>query len=264
MKKIVVAAIGLMVAGEPALAQTATAVGTGVANSRSRSDSTAVAVSGQGGTGGNPVANVTIQGTTIPTATQSTITQQGTTTLRTNPAVFAPGLTAAGLETCLGSASGGLSLAGFGLTGGSSYPDEGCQARLDSRTLWSFGLRRAALARLCLRPDIYRSMPDVCVQYLPQVQQTGYAVVERPQIAPSYRMQAETSSNEAYSGGPIMLVEGKTGKDRLCRDYDAPKQKCKHWDGEVSPKHLAKGKKAVTAPVVAETTTAPAVNSEGK
>ena len=40
-------------------------------------------------------------------------------------------------------------------------------ARLDARTLWSMGLKKAAVARLCLNDDIYRAMPEVCRQYLP-------------------------------------------------------------------------------------------------
>jgi hypothetical protein len=30
------------------------------------------------------------------------------------------------------------------------------------------GLKKAAVARLCLNGDIYRAMPEVCVQYLPK------------------------------------------------------------------------------------------------
>lgn len=263
MKKVMAAAICVMAVGEPAWAQQATAVGTGIAASRADSKSTAVAVSGQGGTGvgtgGNPIANVTIQGTQIPTSTTQTINNQGTSTVKNVPSVFSPGLAAAGLETCLGSVSGGGSFVGTGFSFGSTIPDPGCAARLDARTLWSMGLKKAAIARLCLGTDIYRAMPEICATYLPQTQPVGYA--------PAAYAQAETSQSEAYSGGPIMLVEGKTGRDRLCKDYDAPKQKCRHWDGEVSPKHLAmkKGKTTVAASAAPETTTAaPAVTSEGK
>ena len=91
----------------------------------------------------------------------------GTTTVKNVPSTVAPGLAAAGLETCLGSASGTVSAVGFGIGGGSTYRDEDCTARLDSRTLFAMGLKSAAVARLCVRPDIWRSMPDICAQYWP-------------------------------------------------------------------------------------------------
>jgi hypothetical protein len=61
----------------------------------------------------------------------------------------APGLAAAGIETCLGSASGGLSVMGTGLTFGGTTPDEGCSIRLAARQLNAFGHPRAALALMC-------------------------------------------------------------------------------------------------------------------
>ena len=48
-------------------------------------------------------------------------------------------------------------------------------------------------------------------------------------------------------GGPIMLVDGRSGKDRLCKDYDAPKQRCRHWDGI---NHASK-KKLASSPTIA-------------
>ena len=62
---------------------------------------------------------------------------------------MAPGLAAAGIETCLGSASGGLSLMGGGFTFGSTKVDEGCTVRLLARQLFAFGFKTAALALMC-------------------------------------------------------------------------------------------------------------------
>jgi hypothetical protein len=198
----------------PAWAQTATGIGTGIGVAKSRSESNAVAISGQGGQG---VGSVVVQGTQVPTATTATINNTGTSTVRNVPSVFSPGLAAAGLETCLGSVSGGGSFVGTGFSFGSTIPDPGCAARLDARTLWAMGLKKAAIARLCLNPEINRSMPEVCGTYLPQAQvaYTGYYL-----------------SAENYSGGQIMLVEGKTGQERLCDNYDAAKQRCRAWAGE--------------------------------
>jgi hypothetical protein len=72
-----------------------------------------------------------------------------TTHLVTPPTTVAPGLAAAGIETCLGSASGGLSLMGGGFTFGSTKVDEGCTIRLLARQLFAFGFKTAALALMC-------------------------------------------------------------------------------------------------------------------
>src|SRR5215475_10530514 len=158
MKRLLLAAIVAMAASGPAWGQSSAATGTGVGVARSTSRSQAI--SGQGGTGvgigGNPSATIT---------TNSSVPADQTVT--NVPSVFAPGLAAAGLETCLGSVSGGGAFVGTGFSFGTTIPDPGCAARLDARTLWSFGLKKAAVARLCLNPDINRAMPEVCVKYVP-------------------------------------------------------------------------------------------------
>jgi len=73
----------------------------------------------------------------------------GTNRILTAPTVVAPGLAAAGVETCLGSTSGGLSLMGGGFTFGTTMVDEGCTIRLLARQLYAFGFHQAALALMC-------------------------------------------------------------------------------------------------------------------
>jgi hypothetical protein len=231
MKRLVLPAILAVAIPVPALAgdTTAVGIGTGIAKSTSVSSSKAVAISGQGGTGvgvgtgGNPAATVNIAGN--PANTVATVNNEGTSTVKNVPAVFAPGLAAAGLETCLGSVSGGGSFVGTGFSFGSTIPDPGCAARLDARTLWSMGLKKAAVARLCLTAEIQRAMPEVCVHYLPQPVAAAYPVAlpggePTPLIAPAY---------PGYVGGEIWLVEGATGHDRLCKDYNAVQQRCRVW-----------------------------------
>src|SRR5215475_4023936 len=190
MKRLLLAAIVAMAASGPAWGQSSAATGTGVGVARSTSRSQAI--SGQGGTGvgigGNPSATIT---------TNSSVPADQT--VKNVPSVVAPGLAAAGLETCLGSVSGGGAFVGTGFSFGTTIPDPGCAARLDARTLWSMGLKKAAVARLCLNGDIYRAMPEVCVQYLPQ---------PAPPPIPIRYAQAETSEEQPYSGGDIWLVEG--------------------------------------------------------
>lgn len=161
----------------------------------------------------------------------------GTTTVRNVPSMVAPGLTSAGLETCLGSASGTVSAVGFGIGGGSTYKDEDCTARLDSRTLFAMGLKAAAVARLCQRADIWRSMPDICQQYWPPGLPLPYGVaVGYPEgyVAPARygRVSALMSTTPPVArmgGSSIEVVDGKTGLTRPCDDYNAVRLKCMSW-----------------------------------
>src|SRR6185312_14215085 len=178
------AAIIAMAASAPAWAQSTSGTGVGIAGSTSNSQ----AVSGQGGTGVG-VAAIT---------TNSTVPAEQT--VKSVPGIVAPGLAAAGLETCLGSVSGGGAFVGTGFSFGTSVPDPGCAARLDARTLWSMGLKKAAVARLCLNGDIYRAMPEVCLRYLPKPT-PGTA----PPVPTRYA-SADTSEEQPYTGGDIWLL----------------------------------------------------------
>jgi hypothetical protein len=242
MKRLLSAAIVAMAASGPAWAQSSTATGTGVGVAKSTS--TSQAISGQGGTGvgvgGNPSATIT-SNSTVP-ANQ---------TVKNVPSVFAPGLAAAGLETCLGSISGGGAFLGTGLSFGSTIPDPGCAARLDARTLWSMGLKKAAVARLCLNPEIYRAMPEVCRVYLPQPAPVGY-----PAPAPVLSRYAQATEEQPHTVGDIWLVEGVTGKNRLCNDYDVTQQRCRVWAHTVH--HSAPKKKSVPSGEVTHAAAPPA------
>lgn len=220
MKRLALAsaALCLFLAATPVIAQTATAVGVGTANSASNSRSNATAISGQGGRGGNSSSNLTVNNAAVPATTTTNLNENvsGTQTLRNVPSVFAPGLTAAGLETCLGSISAGASVIGVGATFGTTIPDPGCAARLDARTLWSMGLRRAAIARLCLQAEIYKSMPEVCGRYSNEAAPGG--------IAPVTEVGAV-----AYTGGPVEVIMQRTGERRMCNDYNVAKHRCRVW-----------------------------------
>jgi len=223
MKRLLLTAIVAMAASVPAWAQSSTGTGTGVGVARSTSRSQAI--SGQGG------AATIISNSTVP-ADQ---------TVRNVPSIVAPGLAAAGLETCLGSVSGGGAFVGTGFSFGTTVPDPGCAARLDARTLWSMGLKKAAVARLCLNGDIYRAMPEVCDKYLPPPA-PGYRA---PPPVRTRHAQAEASEEQPYTGGDIWLVEGATGRIRLCNDYDVTQQSCRVWAHTVH--HSAPRKKKAMA-----------------
>ena len=242
-RALLTAAICVAASGQnwaPAFAQSATSTGIGVGIATSKSESNAVAISGQGGkalaTGGVGVG-VANGGAIAPSAS---ITQQAADpnqSLKNVPSVFAPGLAAAGLETCLGSISGGGSWLGTGISLGGTLPDPGCQARLDARTLWSMGLKKAAVARLCLIADVYRSMPDVCVTYMPPTY-----------VAPVGGYVEQPVGPVPYHGGDIWLVDGMTGKDRLCRDWNSARKRCRIW-ADIAHQSSSKLKSDATPPV---------------
>jgi hypothetical protein len=92
-------------------------------------------------------------GSTSGASSAINITNPASTTsknrLITPPTVVAPGLAAAGIETCLGATSGGISLMGGGFTFGGTTVDDGCTIRLLARQLYAFGYQKAALALMC-------------------------------------------------------------------------------------------------------------------
>jgi hypothetical protein len=147
-----------------------------------------------------------------------------------------------------------------GFSFGTSIPDPSCAARLDARTLWSMGLKKAAVARLCLNGDIYRAMPEVCVKYLPPA--PGYLA---PRPVPARYAQAEASKEQPYTGGDIWLVEGATGKNRLCSDYDVTQQRCRvsaHIVHRSAPKKVASGETTHTAASPAPATAVAEIEKE--
>ncbi|WP_277185123.1 hypothetical protein [Caballeronia sp. BR00000012568055] len=74
---------------------------------------------------------------------------QSSYSVRTTPAIAAPALTTTLSDTCMGSASFGLSITGFGATGGTTMVDQACVRRLDAREFRAMGLTDVALALLC-------------------------------------------------------------------------------------------------------------------
>jgi hypothetical protein len=217
----------------PALAQQ-NAIGLGVGQSNATANPTASASGGQAGGGqssltinnngqGDTLLRSRTDGTLDTRVSGGTVSRQ-TGGVRNAPAVFAPGLAAAGLETCLGSVSGGGSFMGGGFSFGTTVPDPGCAARLDSRTLWSMGLKKAAVARLCLQDAIQRSMPEVCAEYLPQpaTASSGYVASAAVQAAAPPRLEPVE-----YNGGRVQVIEKRTGQMRWCEAYS--NGRCLRW-----------------------------------
>jgi hypothetical protein len=106
---------------------------------------------GAAGTGATDAANkaASTPGSS-PYDTRATVDyNQSSYSVRTTPAIAAPSLTTTLSDTCMGSASFGISVTGFGATGGTTMVDQACVRRLDAREFRAMGLTDVALALLC-------------------------------------------------------------------------------------------------------------------
>lgn len=67
---------------------------------------------------------------------------------------------AASNGTCMGSTSAGMQGMSAGVSFGTTWTDNGCDARYDATALVAAGQPKAAIARLCLKPEIRQAMAD--------------------------------------------------------------------------------------------------------
>ena len=134
MKKII--SIALILLSSAAWSQTTSSTAT------SSPVSTSTAAVGVGNT----------QNITFSNPADSTTTINGSTTLRNVPSLGTTLLTTSG-DTCMGSTSGSVVMAGFGLAGGSTYVDSDCKRLKNSRELWNMGMKAASLALMCNDAD---------------------------------------------------------------------------------------------------------------
>jgi hypothetical protein len=94
----------------------------------------------------------------------------GTTTAKVYsvPTMYAPGLTAAGSDVCLGSVSASGSILGLGLAGGSTYVDDNCVLLKNSQRMAALGFGNAAVVMMLQNKDIEKairtSSPSVFLQ----------------------------------------------------------------------------------------------------
>jgi hypothetical protein len=95
-------------------------------------------------------------------------------------------------------------------------------------------------------------MPEICAIYLPQQAPSGFTL-----FASSAGPAPVDNFRQSYNGGPILLLEGSTGKNRLCNDYDEPGQKCRVWAYSHHPKKK-------TAPVPSPVSKPTPETDEGK
>ncbi|MHB2211186.1 hypothetical protein [Methylobacterium sp. CM6257] len=110
--------------------------------------------SGAGNGNGNGNGSNNTLAAAAAAGSSSSVSIGGSGSGRNTPGVWAPGLAAAGIESCLGSASVGGAGPGIGVTIGGTLTDKGCNLRLYARTLYSLGHRVAATQILCNDPDV--------------------------------------------------------------------------------------------------------------
>lgn len=84
--------------------------------------------------------------------TRQEVINSGTSRVKNVPSVSGPPLVSSN-DTCMGSVSGSVNVAGFGGGFGTTYKDANCVMLKNSRELWNMGMRGAALARMCMDPD---------------------------------------------------------------------------------------------------------------
>ena len=84
------------------------------------------------------------------------------------PTMYAPGLTAAGSDVCLGSVSASGSILGLGLAGGGTYVDENCVMLKNSQRMATLGFGNAAVVMMLQNKDIEKAIrtsnPSVYLQ----------------------------------------------------------------------------------------------------
>jgi hypothetical protein len=174
MNKLVISlAVVASVLSTSAFAQNAIGVGTGISNSRSNSAAVADPVQNNRNTAlsasqsnsasrSNSNVNSRINSAQSTAVRSVNANQSGaantnnfnSTTTGQSPAVFAPGMSAAGIESCNGSVSLGGAAVGGGGALGFPWQDGPCNKRLNARTLWAFGQRDAAIQVMCQDDEV--------------------------------------------------------------------------------------------------------------
>lgn len=188
---IAITAAALLLGIVDADAQTTTSTGTGTATSTATSGVGTVTVN-VGGEGGGGAPSSTTQATLVDNRAPA---QPDSITVKNVPNIVAPALTTTLTETCMGSTSGGAAVAGFGITIGSTWKDDECVNRLNSRELRSLGEYGAAKEVLCANPVVREAFKttgkpcgkgyaDVVVVVVTQTPTDGSAVVVTPYVEP--------------------------------------------------------------------------------
>lgn len=94
---------------------------------------------------------------TSPPDTTTNVVYSGSQEIKNVPSISTSPLVSSN-DTCHGSVTGGFSVPGFGVAGGSTLIDENCKRLKNSRELWNYGMRAAALALMCNDEENYDAL----------------------------------------------------------------------------------------------------------
>ena len=167
MKKVLVFLLALTPATVFAQTQEATAVSGSISGSQSQSGAINSGVS-QG---------ITINYPDQPETQTYKQDYSGNYKIDTTAAAVAPALTTTLTETCMGSASVGVAVTGWGVSGGKTYVDEECVRRLHSRELRSMGFLAASAELMCGNEDVAAAMERAGTP-CGGLKQAGHGIVE--------------------------------------------------------------------------------------
>jgi hypothetical protein len=152
MRRHLIAAAAILATSSPLFAQTANIpIGVGIGLGTSRSNAIADGSSNARSNATSANRNANQSGAVNTNNFNSTTTGQ-------SPSVFAPGMSAAGIESCNGSISLGGAAVGGGGALGFPWQDGPCNKRLNARTLWAFGQHEAAVQVLCQDDELATAM----------------------------------------------------------------------------------------------------------
>jgi hypothetical protein len=95
-------------------------------------------------------------GSTTTAGSEQYIGYGGGYTVRNTPEVVPPNVV--GGNACAVGASGGLSLAGFGIAGGATWADRACERRQQAALLFNIGEQKVALELMCQDGSVRSAM----------------------------------------------------------------------------------------------------------
>lgn len=149
--------------------------------------------------------SITFQSATTPADTKTSVIYSGTQTVKNVPSVNGPSLTTSN-DTCMGSTSGSLNIAGLGIGGGSSWVDENCKMLKNSRELWNMGMKAASLALMC-NDSANKEALELTGFVCPQTARANTVDEAKASSDAATTPLAMSSSTTAYTGtDPIVIA----------------------------------------------------------
>ena len=98
-----------------------------------------------------------------PEVINSNVDYSGSYKIKNVPAMVAPSLTTTLTETCMGSSSAAFAVAGFGMSGGTTWTDDTCIRRLDAREIRAMGAVEVAKELMCTGENNYNAFKRAAV-----------------------------------------------------------------------------------------------------